>query len=289
MVIALVRRIDTQHFIGFFAAPDIPALAQLVQEADHPTECEFAEIPSGGFVCGNPYSYDVRIPLQEKEDRQIEPFDAEWPHSFEVFDAAEPTEGLACRDVKLFLGLCQFLLGFVALLLKALESVLLVSKNGLELLDAELGIAFICAELFALLIRNGLANRMLTSHDQLQLAPDCGNGVTHGQGDSVRQRRQQRLFFCLGKLFVHGLDKAFQALLANSIFHVVLAAKLGLNEGCVEVSRRDTVLNAFADDLMHKAGIVTERAPAGIAFALCLLAHGMFVFPFVKPGWTNPA
>ncbi|UWQ48959.1 hypothetical protein K3720_13655 [Leisingera caerulea] len=95
MVIALVRRIDTRHFIGFFAAPDIPALAQLVQEADHPTECEFAEIPSGGFICGNPFSYDVRIPLQEKADRQTKPFDAEWPHSFEVFDAAEPTEGLA--------------------------------------------------------------------------------------------------------------------------------------------------------------------------------------------------
>lgn len=58
-------------------------------------ECEFAESPYGGFICGNPFCYDVRIPLQEKEDRQTEPFDAEWRHSLEVFDAAEPTEGLA--------------------------------------------------------------------------------------------------------------------------------------------------------------------------------------------------
>ncbi|MDE4276816.1 hypothetical protein PXK58_21235 [Phaeobacter gallaeciensis] len=55
------------------------------------------------------------------------------------------------------------------------------------------------------------------------------------------------------------------------------------------MSPQNIVFNAFADDLMHKAGIVTERASVGIAFALCILVHGMFVFPFVKPGRKIPA
>lgn len=95
MVVALVRQIDTHYLVGFFAAPNLATLSHLVQDGYRPFECEFAEIPTAGVFCGNPFSYDVRLPLPEIPDHEPAPFEAEWPHSFRVFDAAEPTECLA--------------------------------------------------------------------------------------------------------------------------------------------------------------------------------------------------
>lgn len=95
MIIALVRHIETHHFVGLFAAPDLPAMQSQVRECYQLHDCEFAQIQSAGFFCGNPALHDVRLPLREKKIYQRPFMEADWQHSAEVFHAAEPTEALA--------------------------------------------------------------------------------------------------------------------------------------------------------------------------------------------------
>ena len=95
MITALVRQFDRHHFVGFFAAPDLATLGDLVEEIYEKEDCGFAQIASGGFFCGYPSLHNVRLPLRDTVDRDDWPSEAEWPHSFRVFEAGEPTDGLA--------------------------------------------------------------------------------------------------------------------------------------------------------------------------------------------------
>jgi len=94
-MIALVRNIETHHFVGLFAAPDLLAMGDQVRECYQLHDCEFAEIQSAGFFCGNPRLHDLRLPLREKTDYARPFMGADWPHSLEVFQSAEPTQALA--------------------------------------------------------------------------------------------------------------------------------------------------------------------------------------------------
>ncbi|SEK48342.1 hypothetical protein SAMN05444413_1023 [Roseivivax marinus] len=103
MVVALVRHIDTHQLVGFFAAPDLVTMRIEVGDVYQPFDCEYAEIRSGGFFCGNPGRYGVRLPLLELPDPDLCHPETDWPHAFIVFDAAEPTIALeaAMSDPKL--------------------------------------------------------------------------------------------------------------------------------------------------------------------------------------------
>lgn len=49
MILTIIRTLDTQEFVGIFAALDIVGIRTLVDETCTPSQCEYAVLESGGF------------------------------------------------------------------------------------------------------------------------------------------------------------------------------------------------------------------------------------------------
>ena len=65
MPVYLVRIIGTRDLVGIFVAPDVGALAMLIDECTDPGDCEYQRMRPGGLMWTSPA---VPVPLAYNED-----------------------------------------------------------------------------------------------------------------------------------------------------------------------------------------------------------------------------